>query len=616
MCEVSTVPLRVGATCPCYFGYVLFSEKRGTPFRLTLRLAQTQAMSRLSPAARKEAVAALARYSVGRVTVWTPEEGPSGATVFTLRSQRGRPAMQATAAANGLARDLSTGVPPLPAPLARSVFLPFSTARIVGGTPLTDPLARAFVIKLNTLVGTCSGALVSPRHALTVAHCAVRPGDTAFILSPGGGAGGGGSGGRGGEREQKAGKSGGVTRVVVAVATHPNWEERTLAHDVAVLTLAADVPGFYAARQFTVDGHSSGKDGGGVDRTPPVVVNHNPAIPVTGSGVRVAGFGLISHVWKTPGRMERSVDVRVVAPAPCFASFARAEGSEEIEPLSSLLHPAMHVCAGVAAGGCDACHGDSGGPLYQSMRMRRLGKRGPGQVPRGGGRSAGGDAKSSPPSTTKAATTTTTAKAAAATTTPNGGTTADKDDDDDGGTVLTYVLVGLTSFSPGCADVDTPTAYLRLSAYAGWIDSVVGQGTGPVRPDGTRVGGPEDTATYSFRPSLDGKGQGRSGRNGRQTDGGGGHGGRARESASPSGVEERDRGGERGSDDDSDAPSTSVGDGSRTILSAGAAVGVGVGVLAAVVLTAVVVLSGVRLARSRLLRGAGGAREEGEGGGG
>ncbi|KAK1869594.1 hypothetical protein I4F81_012067 [Pyropia yezoensis] len=350
---------------------------------------------------------------------------------------------------------------------------------------------------------------------------------------------------------------------------HPEWEERTLAHDVAVLTLAADAPDFYAPRQAEADGGGGG--GGGIDLTPPVVVNHDPAIPVTGSGVRVAGYGLVSHVWSTPDAAERSVDVRVVAAAPCAASFARTETVEESEPLSSLVHASMHVCAGVAAGGCDACHGDSGGPLYQSMRMPRL-RRG-GSAPADGG-------------------------------SPQG----------ENDTVRTYVLVGLTSFSPGCADRDTPTAYTRLSAYAGWIDSVVGAGTGPVRPDGSRVGDPDDTATYSFAPPLDdagagGGGVGGSGDGGRPSGGGSGDGG----SAPPGGGggSGQDPRGEGGGDGAAGASSAGGDGGGRRPLSAGAAVGIGLGVLGAVVLAVAAVLGGLHLSRSRRAGGAGG----GEGGG-
>lgn len=362
-----------------------------------------------------------------------------------------------------------------------------------------------------------------------------------------------------------------------AVTVHPSWEERTLAHDVAVLTLVADAPGFYAPRQADDDG--GGRDG--ADVTPPVVVNHDPSLPITGSGVRVAGYGLISHMWTTTDTEERSVDVRVVAAAPCVASFERAEESTEPEPLSSLLHATMHVCAGVAAGGCDACHGDSGGPLYQSMRMPRL-------------RAGGTGGRPSPPPNA-------TAEEAAA-----GDDDDDNDDgdgdtnDDDDDTVMVYLLVGLTSFSPGCADTDTPTAYTRLSAYAGWINAVVGAGTGPVRRDGTRVGGPEDGATYSFAPSLVGDGGG----GGRPPGGGGGGGGEGARDG-----EGRDPRREGGGGDDASA-------GGRRRLSAGAAVGIGVGVTAGVVLVAAAVLGGLRMSgtwRARQAGGGGGGVEAGGG---
>jgi len=79
---------------------------------------------------------------------------------------------------------------------------------------------------------------------------------------------------------------------------------------------------------------------------------------------------------------------------------------------------AVHVCAGVPGGGCDACQGDSGGPLYQTIDVAR-----------------------------------------------------------NGSTVAVPVIVGIVSFSKGCARAGVPGVYTRVSHYASWIDSVVGTST-------------------------------------------------------------------------------------------------------------------------------------------
>lgn len=184
------------------------------------------------------------------------------------------------------------------------------------------------------------------------------------------------------------------------------------------------------------------------------MVAHDDSVPVDGSGVRAAGYGRPSLNWPTaadggapPGL---AVDLLAVGIADCAAQWeaAPAGGGNENPGAdsASALNPFMHVCAGVDAGGCDTCQGDSGGPLYQILR--------------GSEGEDGGD-----------------------------------------GVPDTYVLVGVTSFSPGCAAPRTPTAYTRVAAYVGWVDTVVGSGTGPLLADGSRVGGPLDETIYPTAPS-------------------------------------------------------------------------------------------------------------------
>jgi len=385
---------------------------------------------------------------------WSPPHSRGPQVEGTLPWARGMPAPRRRnphqpPSVLPISRFVTATPPPFP-PHRQDAALPLPTARIVGGVPLTEDLAAAFVVRVSSTYSMCSGALVSPRHVITAAHCDLRPGDTVELL----------------RHPPDAG-----VLTVIATAAHPRWEPTTLAHDLAVVTLDADAPGYYSGRQTAARGGGGGGNGGGGrgndDRTPPAVVNHDPAVPAVGSGVRAAGFGITSPAWALPiaptaADDARTVDVQVVPDAPCVVAFAEAEKADETilwrgPPLATLLHPRMHVCAGVATGGCDACQGDSGGPLYQSALLPRV-------------HGSGGD--------------------------------NDTGRVGDDAPVLTYVLVGVTSFSPGCATAGTPTAYTRLSSYAGWIDSVVGAGTGPVRPDGGRVGGGNDPATYDWAPQM------------------------------------------------------------------------------------------------------------------
>ncbi|OSX80112.1 hypothetical protein BU14_0058s0023 [Porphyra umbilicalis] len=456
------------ATCPCYFSLVLVADAPGAVFTATLRpTAASAAAQRWSAADRAVLAAASIPRTAAATDYHVPGAGPNGSIailymVYGVRQTLnvvgevellvdGAPGAGARprwggpgAVERGRRSDPSCPLAAVwvleavePACVARDIGVggdgralraarcrpPPPTARIVGGVPLTDDLAAAFVVRVSSEHSMCSGALVSPRHVITAAHCNLWPGDTVELL-----------------RHPPDAE----VLTVIATAVHPRWEPAKLAHDLAVLTLDADAPGYYSGRQTAGRGGGGGDNGGGGrgngDRTPPAVVNHDPAVPAVGSGVRAAGFGITSPAWTRPiaptaADDARTVDVQVVPDEPCTVAFAAGEKEDKAllwrgPPLATLLHPRMHVCAGVAAGGCDACQGDSGGPLYQSALLPRV--RGSGD-----GNDTGRVGNDAP--------------------------------------VFTYVLVGLTSFSPGCATPDVPTAYTRLSSYAGWIDSRAGR---------------------------------------------------------------------------------------------------------------------------------------------
>ena len=259
--------------------------------------------------------------------------------------------------------------------------------RIVGGTPLTDPEARRWVVKIyanrdDRLRLSCTGSAIGPRHVLTAAHCEITVGSVVGFLS--------------------SSRSGAGTNVsVVAVTGHPDYDEGTDENDVAVLGLADDAPGWPAAD---------------AEEPPPVIVNRDAAVPADDSAARASGYGIITEGYRFGTGVARSVDTRIVPPAMCEAIYGRIKFFNR--PLSEHHAPALMVCSGVPAGGCDTCQGDSGGPLYQT------------------------------------------------TTVTTGGVTS-----------TVSVIIGVTSWGVGCARPGVPGVYARMSAYAEWLDGVIGAPT-------------------------------------------------------------------------------------------------------------------------------------------
>jgi len=256
--------------------------------------------------------------------------------------------------------------------------------RIVGGTPLTDPEARRWVVKIygndnNRLRFACTGSAIGPRHVLTAAHCEITVGSVVSFLPT-------------------STMAAGTNVSVVTVTGHPDYDEDRQENDVAVLGLADDAPGWPAAD---------------AEEPPPVIVNRDAVVPADNSAARSSGYGLITEDHFFGLGVARSVDSFIVPPDQCDEIYGRIPTSDG--PASDDLIHALMICAGVPSGGCSVCQGDSGGPLYQ--------------------------------------TTTVTA----------------------GGTTRTVsVISGVTSWGIGCARPGVPAIYARVSAYADWIDGVVG----------------------------------------------------------------------------------------------------------------------------------------------
>lgn len=224
------------------------------------------------------------------------------------------------------------GVPLLAVPL---LLLPGPPAvageRVVGGQP-TATAEHPWTVALASRARFgdarsgqfCGGAVVGPETVVTAAHClepdvlGAPPEEVADLTVISG-------------RDDLTGTAGREV-AVREVRVHPEYDNRTNARDVAVLTLADPLPDDHAIRA--------------AERGSPSYAAGTPA--------RVFGWGDTEGNGSYAQRLH-AAEVDMVADASCARAY---EGGE----LGS-FEPSSMVCAAAPDGSADACQGDSGGPL-------------------------------------------------------------------------------------------------------------------------------------------------------------------------------------------------------------------------------------------------------------
>lgn len=190
--------------------------------------------------------------------------------------------------------------------------------RIVGGNVPHPSLRTHMVAFTRGFFPFCTGSLVSPRWAISAAHCSLRRGMTVSIggITP----------------------ASGVSNEIEFVMSHPSYQfgKPDSQYDIAIVKLLNPAP---EGSQF-------------------VRVNANEKVPKDGAFSRVAGYGKRSNTRQSGNEAEQllQVDIPVVSMTRCKQNFARLDTSAKISD-------DVQLCAGRTIGGCDACFGDSGGPL-------------------------------------------------------------------------------------------------------------------------------------------------------------------------------------------------------------------------------------------------------------
>lgn len=190
--------------------------------------------------------------------------------------------------------------------------------RVVGGDVSGAAIAASLVYFLirsrDGRARSCSGTLVSSRTVITAAHCGVDTDSIAYL------------GGRQGY--PSSGKRYSVSDVHTAplFSSLPENDFRRFYYDVAVVTLSKDAP---ANSNF-------------------MLVNVNRSLPLPGSAVRVAGYGILAHddLSSNKHSVLHHVDVPVVPGKSCRSLYAKNDVNINYD---------YQVCAGyVGRGGCDS----------------------------------------------------------------------------------------------------------------------------------------------------------------------------------------------------------------------------------------------------------------------
>ncbi|KAJ4984206.1 trypsin A chain (extracellular trypsin protease) [Stagonosporopsis vannaccii] len=193
--------------------------------------------------------------------------------------------------------------------------------QIVGGVPA---VAGDFPFIVSMQINGqhfCGGSLLDSTTVLTAAHCV--EGQTASRVTV-----------RAGSLNRS---SGGVVSAAASLNAHPQYNNRIIDKDVAIIKLRTPIATSSTIRYATLA--AAGSD------------------PAANTVARVAGWGATQNTAQSSVLL-RKVDVPIVGRAQCIADYALDSPPKTVTT--------DMFCAGYDAGQRDSCQGDSGGPIVDA----------------------------------------------------------------------------------------------------------------------------------------------------------------------------------------------------------------------------------------------------------
>ncbi|XP_037072723.1 serine protease 33-like [Pollicipes pollicipes] len=206
-----------------------------------------------------------------------------------------------------------------------------ATTRIVGGSEVPYGAfpwqAEIKVVKDGYRGHHCGGAIVSPLHIVTAAHCIVTHNKDEYVVVLG-------------EHDLEEADEMERAFPVDKIIIHPAYSKESKRHDLALLRLRTP----------------PGKKSVYSERARPICLPPPFEEPKDGLDCVVSGWGRMNpNDDASLATTLRAARVGVIGPKTC--------GSAKVYGNKKHYFPDGTLCAGYLGGGADACGGDSGGPL-------------------------------------------------------------------------------------------------------------------------------------------------------------------------------------------------------------------------------------------------------------